>query len=1634
MAEEVQNTPQADPKLEGGTYEIIRNRLLNSGRDLRSRLQQLNEARKSVFGSIETQLLHTDRISTENNCVARDIFAIGDFCLFGYNVHMGLKTEIKVADVFSVYAYGEHRFHQAPLDLIADPRFEEEFKNLYKYYRDTVFTKFTQIGTFLYMVFRIGKSQTDIKTFKWAIEENGLAYVDSRSDHELRYPNQHEFQWKRAHRDMHKAGKHPHVSILDRVFVETIGGTLTVKVENNTETGMGIYSEPVSEKEQRLDDAEYFYADLGNIIALKIKPFNEKQYRFLAFNEKVQEVRKVSALEDSCVLLPDDHGIIFSNGYYLQTGEFKLFETGIEDLIFEKRIASPNGEDFLFVFYQEEQGVYVLLSYNLIAQKVESPIICHGYCFYENGELCYFRTEENAQKHHAIQIWQTPYTGLNYEQPVKEKNHLFKIGNKDIVRAMAESTEILTLLQKQDTYGNLYLDLVKKSTDLLDTYYWLNHSEAFQVNEPIQGIRESAQSAIEEFEKVQRIRKHTATETDRVKTKVQEVVSAVNRTVFDKVDQFVRLLALMRSTRGEVVSLKELRYADLPLIESMAEQLAEKTGTLSQSCVNFLLQDNALQPYLEMLAERKQRVAQVKTAAEANEVENLIEETAQELELLIEIVSNLKISDATKTTQIIDNISNLYAELNQVRASLRQHRKALMSTEAVAEFGAQIKLVEQAVANYLDVSDSPEKCDEYLNKLMVQLEELEGRFAEFDEFLEQITSRREAIYNAFDGKKLQLVESRNKRASALHKSAERILKGIQNRVGGLDSVQEINGYYAADLMIDKVRDIISQLTDLADTVKAEDISSRLKTIREDALRQLKDRKELFVDGQNVIRLGKHAFSVNTQPLDLTMVARDDQMFFHLTGTNFFEKVSNAGFESTRSVWDMELVSENNMVYRGEFLAYHMLESLTNEGNGQALADFLAKEPAEQLDWVQQFMAPRYAEGYARGIHDRDSLKLLIALGNLHQNIQLLRYLPEARACARLFWGFFVDENLKTTLNHRMKGIGYILKAFPDAKDFGDLTQKLGNLLSDFIKETGLFTPHIIAEASEYLFREISQGDQFVISPIASQIATQFHEFLENQKLKDTFLQSVKNLEDSPSDRYQILRNWMLAFGHSQKIRDIEDYLEECAVLLIEQNKKNGLLLNATIRIALEGLAGDHPCIKEGKYLLDYNHFMHKMRRYFFEIVPAFQQYSQQKKSLTDQARTDLRLDEFKPRVLSSFVRNQLLDEVYLPLIGNNLAKQIGATGDGKRTDTMGMLLLISPPGYGKTTLMEYVANRLGLIFMKINGPAIGHQVTSVDPEHATNSAAREELKKLNLAFEMGDNVMIYIDDIQHCHPEFLQKFISLCDAQRKIEGVFRGKPRTYDLRGKRVCVVMAGNPYTESGEKFQIPDMLANRADTYNLGDIIGDSAETFKRSYIENCLTSNPSLSKVAARSHKDIHAFISMAENGQKEGLEFEGNYTPEEINEITGVLQKLLKVRDVILKVNQQYISSAAQADAYRTEPPFKLQGSYRDMNKIAEKVLPIMNETELDGVLRSHYESESQTLTTGAEANLLKFKEMTGWLTESESKRWAEIKETFRQKQKLLGFDNGDRMGQVLAQIGELSQHLAGIQRALEEKAD
>lgn len=1619
--------PAPETVLEQGTYEVIRSRLATHGAELKSRLEKLNTARKAIFGAIDTTLLATERVTTRNKCVPRDMIAVGkNRFLFGYNVQIGLRSQTQVADVLALYEYRDGQFHELSIDSLGSSDFESDFKSVYQYFRGTTFLKFSMIGPHLFMVFQVGKTVDDIKVFKWLLRDERLEYLGNRSDHEFGFPPQREFEWVRTHRELHRSGLHPHISIEERVFVETIGGDLTIKVEDNTATGQGVYSEPVENADQTLDDAEIYYASLGNLILLKIRPYQERKFRHFVFNEKIQQVRRIDAIEDACVPLPENHGIIFSNGYYLQTGEAKTFETGLSGLRFDGRIQSPNGEDHLFRFYQPQNGVYLLFSYNIIEQNVETPLICGGCSLFENGQMALFKGEQEPQKHHVIQVWQTPYTADGYSLTPKGDSYLHKIGNPDLVSAMAECREVLALLQKEDTYANLYLDLVNRSGDVIDTYFWLGREETFDLKSPLSEIRAAATAALNEFEKVVSIRRNTAQQVRTAIDKAHELATSIPYSRLNEIGLFVQNLAALRVVRGELISLKDLRYADVPQIDAAEKEIAEHLQKLSTLAVEFLLTEGALDPYRTRVQGLLGTIKELIKVTDAQKIEAESNTLAKDLEMLIEVVSNLKIDDATQVTRIIENISAVYAVLNQSRAALKQKSKELRSHEAAAEFASQSRLLNQALTNYLDLCQSAPKCDEYLTKLLVQVEELEARFADFDEYVLQLTDKRTEISGAFESRKLELAEAHNRKTLNIVAAAERILKGVKHRADSLKTVDEIHGYFASDALVEKVRSFIQQLTDLGDSVKADDLQGRLKTIREDAIRQLKDRQELFVDGHNLIQFGEHRFSVNTQELDLTMVHREGRMFLHLAGTRFFEEVQDPEFLQTQPVWAQEVVSENAEVYRGEYLAYKTFLALRDAEQLEAAVQWPADET---LKFVQDFMTSRYAEAYVKGVHDHDAANLLTALIQLHSKLGLLRYSSPARACASAFWHQLPKDARRDLLLGKLRGYGTMKQLFPSPGLQPAYIREVEVAISDFIAATHLFDIRLAGDAAEYLYHEIQHDRPFAISPEAAEIFTKFRGHLVARRFEDAFKAACAAVREDFPSTFALLRDWLSGFVAASGKPADGGYLDETALLLLKGDCPRTAVIPASPVQQVKPMLGNHAVIQSGAYELNYIRFTAKLRSFATQTVPLFERCQGLKKRLLQNHKEALRLDDFKPRVLTSFVRNRLINSVYLPLIGANLAKQIGAAGESKRTDLMGMLLLISPPGYGKTTLMEYLAHRLGIVFVKINGPSLGDKVVSLDPSTAPNGAAREEIEKLNLALEMGDNVMLYLDDIQHCNPEFLQKFISLCDAQRRIEGVYRGKSRTYDLRGRKIAVVMAGNPYTESGDRFQIPDMLANRADTYNLGDIIGGNIDAFKLSYLENAMTSNPVLSRVALRNPKDTEAIIRLAETGSHEGIDFEGTYAADELNQFVLVMRHLISIRETILKVNAEYIYSAAQAEAYRTEPPFKLQGSYRNMNRLAEKVLPVMTPQEVEVLVLQHYKDDAQTLTKGAEANLLKFKELVGALTPAEAQRWSEIKRTFKKNLLFHGADGRDPVGLVVGQLAAFNEGLESIKDVL-----
>ncbi|QJE99265.1 AAA family ATPase [Luteolibacter luteus] len=1186
---------------------------------------------------------------------------------------------------------------------------------------------------------------------------------------------------------------------------------------------------------------------------------------------------------------------------------------------------------------------------------------------------------------------------------------------------MAEARELLTLLQKDDSFAGLYLDIVKRSGDLLDAYFWLDRSECQSLAAPVREIKKAGEAAIGEFDKVQKLRAVATERTAVVRTAMEKLVREARNSPPDALQGFVHQLAGLRKLRGEIIALRDVRYTDAETIAAFEKEVVETTDVVSTKTVEFLLGEESLKSYAAAIDTQEAALTKISKVTEADDVATALDQAAGELEMLIEIVGGLKIADATQTTAIIERISALYARLNGTRGSLRNKRRELARGEGEAQFAAQIKLLSQALANYLDLCDTPEKCDESLTRLMVQVEELEGRFAELDEYVEQLTTRREEIYDAFEGRRTQLVEARGKRAGALFKSAERILAGIRNRVTALKEVEEIHSYFATDPMIEKVRDLIGQLQTLGDSVKADDLQTRLKTLREDGVRQLKDKKDLYVDGQNVIRFGKNAFNVNTQPLEMTIVPHEDAMAFHLTGTKFFESITDADFLAAREAWDLEVPSESPRVARAEYLAWRFLME------GKAGGDLLGA--------VQAFMQPRYAEGYTKGIHDEDATKILALLLPIHAEAGLLRFAPRERAAALLFWESWEDP-AKARLAGQFASYGKRRSLFSGGDETQRWKARLAGGFTNWRGDYGLFPDVNSVKVALYLEEELAAAGAFVVSAAAAELSKAFHQGLVAKRADSIFKDSLGDHDCPVSLKYEIARDWLAGFAasHPESLHgspaDLADaVIDEAAVHLARGGYEQRAVKAVPLSFLVEGLRSSHPRIANGSLEVHYSEFLDRLERHERTDAAAFRGLAERKTKLTSEKRGQMRLDEFKPKVMSAFVRNRLIDEVYLPLIGNNLAKQLGTAGANTRTDRMGLLLLISPPGYGKTTIMEYVANRLGLTFVKINGPALGHRVLSLDPAEAPNASARMEVERANLALEMGDNVMLYLDDIQHTDPEFLQKFISLCDAQRKIEGVWKGQAKTYDLRGRKVAVVMAGNPYTESGGKFQIPDMLANRADTYNLGDILGGHEAAFKASYIENALTSNAALSRLASRSQKDVLMLIRVAETGSRDGADFEGNYTPAEVEEMLAVTKHLLAVRDTILRVNLQYIASAAQEDAYRSEPPFKLQGSYRNMNRIAEKVLPLMTPEEVRQIIIDHYRSESQNLTTAAEANLLKFYEMEGLLDDTQAVRWEQIKKEFN-KRKLMGAGgDSDPVGRVVAQLTQFNDGLEAIKEGI-----
>ncbi len=1616
--------------LDAGTYEVLRARLGEHCAELGRRAEALNTRRVSTFGSAELRLLGTERIRTENNCVPRDVAQVGGAMLFGYNVFIGLRSETTVDDVFSTHGFARDgdafRFDPSVTvpGLLTDTGFQRDFAELYRYYKQAKLLQLRRIESLLLAVFQTGPRADDLRVLRWRVDVSGsVSYVDNRGERDHVLPPAYDFEWVETTRDQHVQGTHPHVSIQDAVFVETVGGSLTVKVENNTADGEGVYSEPVDEPLQSLADADIAYARVGPLILLRIRPYKEDAFRYLVFNTRTRGVVRLDGIGQACQRLPEDHGIIFPGGYHLATGVSKTFDADVSGLEFERTIRSVNGEDVLYVFHARTEGSYLLLPYNMIRKEVATPISCHGYSLFDDGTLVVFREiSDEPSRVHPMQVWQTPFTSDTYAaaQPVGT-GPLERIGNAELVRGVSECLSVARMVDEMAPSGPVFEAMVAACTRVFDNYHWLGDPELGDLRTPLSEVRATAAQVLDEFETVQELTAQAAASVDEAAATVEAMVRRARGETPTTTDGWVRQLATLRHQQGHVVGLRDVRYADLPRLDDLATTLQSEVDDTARRAVEFLQRPDAFTSYQATVESLVEQAGGITTVAAAAPVAERLTEQSDGLQVVTEVVGGLEIADATVRVAILERIGEVLGGLNRARATLDARRRELSAIEGRAEFAAEFALLGQAVNGALAAADTPERCDEQLARLMTQVDGLETRFGDDDDFADRLGAKRTEVYEALSARRQALLDDRARRADRLVDSARRILSGVQRRVATLGTPDDVNTYFATDPMVAKLRSLTGELRALGDAVRAEELDGQIKAARQEAGRSLRDRLDLYGDDGTTIRLGRHTFAVNTQAIELTLVPQGDDLAFAVTATDYRGPIRDAAFEATRPFWTQPLISEDRSLYRAEHLAAAILAE-DPAGAAAALTDGTLR------DVVRRGAEKRYDEGYERGVHDADATLILGALIRLHAGAGLLRYEAATRSAAQLFWAG-VPEQRRTAWALRASSLVRVREMFGSA---GSALPELCAELSAAAAERLTTAVPVDATVGEYLVEELAaEPAGFVTAAGARTLLDRFHRELGGGQAPAArrYAEDLRALADDPAARLQLVRAWLAAFHAARPGSGDEADLIEAIAIELTGTALTRYDSSAALSETVTGLLGVHPRISDGKLTVRLDGLLARARRFREERMPAYRAYQKQRAALAAAERERLRLDEYKPRVMSAFVRNRLLDEVYLPLIGDNLARQLGAAGDAKRTDQSGLLLLISPPGYGKTTLMEYVADRLGLIFVKVNGPALGHGVTSLDPAEAPNATARQEVEKISFALEMGNNVLLYLDDIQHTSPELLQKFISLCDAQRRMEGVWDGGTRTYDLRGKRFAVCMAGNPYTETGRRFRVPDMLANRADVWNLGDVLAGREDLFELSYLENALTSNAVLAPLSSRDRADLPLLMRLADGDDTVRPDQLGHpYSAAELDQILSVLRKMRRVQRIVLRTNRAYIASAGQADASRTEPPFRLQGSYRNMNKLAERIVPVMNDEEIEGVVDDHYLGEAQTLASGAEANLLKLAELRGRLTAEQAARWADVKAAYL-RERALGGAGDDPMTRAVGAVGLLADRVGGVEAAI-----
>lgn len=1563
-------TPTVDDQPPATAYDILQARLAAVAGEMQVAAEKLNRERSEVFGGASLTLIEQERLNTAAACLPVDAVSVDGLLLFGTNIPPGLTAKRTVADVFTLLRVTD----VSPTDkdfapllpgdpdyFLNDPSFLRDFDELYTYYAECRLLTLRRTGELLLMVFVIGERTEDIRVLRWRLDAEAPMYIDAYGEHDLVFDPPFDFVWEEVDRTSRVEGRWPHWNLHDLVFVGGGKGVLEFRVDDVVEGGRIVNTEQLAVVDGDLGELVIHTARLGELVLIRLKPYGESAERFYVFNRLTLQVHRIDAIGLNCHQLPEDSGIIFPGGFHLQNGETKVFATDATGFELLATHVSPNGEDLLYAYHRTMSGEYMLLAYNLVSRTMENPVACHGYALFEDGVVVTVRPEAEAQRVHTIGVYTSPFcTPERYEPAAPAGTFFARIGNPELVRALGELLSLARDAARPEFNGPVFEALVARANRLLDAHAWLQEPEANGLAGLLGKLRRTAGSVLDEFAAVAEAKREAHLAVLQIRADVDGYLSRTGLELRET-DAFLELMEQGRTLLGRLADLGQRPHVDAEVIEGYRVQVDEAFTGLGGRALDFLADPHSLDSTMSTLQEATRDGMAAPTAAAVTEAIEKVDAVGDRLSLLTEVVGGLEVTDPTGKTGVLQRLGESLARRNAARADLDQRVIALRREESAAGFQAAMNVLAQRASSALMAASDAPACDAALGALEADLETSELRYGDVPEFAEQIAAKRDELYAAFLAKRDQLAAEQTARIDRVAASARRVLQTVTTRAADLDAIDKIDGFFAADPLVLRVRNAIRELTELGEAGRGAELEAELGAVKDTARRAVSDRSELFSDGG--VRIGRWQIGVNTEPFELRLRPNGDgsDLELRLTGTDLVLPVPDAGLAAFADLAAQSYPTENESLTRALYLA------------------FTAVDDGVTADGLADLAGRRVDDGYEMGVHDADAALILDAIAPVFA-ADGLRWDGAVRAVAGVWWAGLAAEARRDLVAELAA-----VRALGRGATRSALVDRIGPDLEALATAAGLEAAFDLDAAVQWLSES---ADRPAVSADGGRVAEAFARWARDAKV---------SLDGVP---FATLVRWVadrLSSDPTLGGAGVVDSVYRPLVLADRAAEAAWVLSGASVKVTdveavarVEGLRGQHPLVTGGVLELPVGRAHTTYRVYRRHGLERFRAFNAARRSTLARWREELGLDTLRPHVLTSFVRNRLVDEVLLPMVGDNLARQLGLSGSPQ-----GLLLLISPPGYGKTTLVEYVADLLGFALVRINGPALGEQVTSLDPAQAPDQAAAAELVKLNRAFAMGNNVICYLDDIQHTSAELLQKFISLCDATRRIEGVVDGEAETFELSGRRFVMVMAGNPYTGSGREFRIPDMLANRADVHNLGDVAGAHEEAFAQSYIENASGVNDVLAPVIGRGRKELEALLRASQGATLRAEELQHHYAPTELSAVTRTLAHIARARDALLKVNAAYITSATVDDALRGEPAFLLQGSYRNMARLAGRIVAAMNPDEVDIAVREHYQAEAQTLAAAAGWNLAKLPIVLGTATAADVARVDELRAQWRE---------------------------------------